>query len=444
MVKCRKDINHYAINVRGLLMITMIIFIIFFIIILLLCISLYGFYVKYTLSRFLISVRKGRNKIIFMSLLCAIMLVCDGLSNHIFNLLQEQVVRSNMGHVMISKNEPVENVIDSPLYIINRHEIMAIMRDDLYLKDKIDFISEQLLFSGIVVNCSNQRAINFSGMGISPESSIKIGAFDLTVSGSELSNIDIKGITLDKKLADSIKVAYGDIVKLIFINDRYEKIEFITHVRGVFISEMKGNEYGTIKIPFEMVNNFFGANVVSKINIILKNNEDINSVIANIKNRDEIKNFDFKVDSWVDSNNDIKSIIYFLYYNLFFLKVIFAIFSFFLINRIISNSVDSSIEDISILNNLGMWRSYFCRIFLLEGLFIGFVISGLSLVIAMFFSFLINISLIHMPLSTGESYQLFVLWSDEYSYMYTVLLLISSFIASIHPAIKAVKSQHSV
>lgn len=423
---------------------TMIIFIVFFIIILLLCISLHGFYIKYTLSRFLISLRKGVGKIIFISLLCAIMLVCDGVSNHIFNLLQEQVVRSNTGHVMISKKESIKNAINSPLYIPNRHEIVTIMQDDLYLKDKIDFISEQLLFSGIIVNCSNQRAINFSGMGISPESSIKIGAFDLTVSGSELSNIDIKGITLDKKLADSIKVAYGDVVKLIFINDKHEKIEFITHVRGVFISEMKGNEYGTIKIPFEMVNNFFGANVVSKINIILKNSEDVNSVIANIKNRDVIKNLDFKVDSWVESNNDIKSIIYFLYYNLFFLKVILVIFSCFLINRIISSSVDSSIEDISILNNLGMWRSYFCRIFLLEGLFIGLVISSLSLVIAMFFSFLINMSLIHMPLSTGESYQLFVLWSDEYNYMYTALLLISSFIASIHPAIKAIKSQHSV
>ncbi|MCW2258481.1 hypothetical protein M2263_004572 [Providencia alcalifaciens] len=69
----------------------------------------------------------------------------------------------------------------------------------------------------------------------------------------------------------------------------------------------------------------------------------------------------------------------------------------------------------------------------------GFVISSLSLVIAMFFSFLINISLIRIPLSTGKSYQLSVLWSDEYSSMYTVLLFISSFVASIHPAIKAVK-----
>ncbi|WP_083880270.1 FtsX-like permease family protein [Providencia burhodogranariea] len=119
-----------------------------------------------------------------------------------------------------------------------------------------------------------------------------------------------------------------------------------------------------------------------------------------------------------------------------------ATFSFFLINKIVSNSVNSSIEDISILNTLGMWMPYFCRIFLLEGLFIGIVISCSSLVIAMFFSFLINISLISMPLSTGESYQLFVLWSYEYSSMYIVLLLISSFMASIHPAIKAVKSQH--
>ncbi|EKT62332.1 hypothetical protein [Providencia burhodogranariea] len=301
-------------------MIIFIIFIIFFIMILLLCISLYGFYIKYILSRFLISLRNGKNKIIFISLLCAIMLVCDGVSNHIFNLLQEQVVRSNMGHVMISKKESVDNAIDSPLYILNRHEIMAIMKNDLYLKDKIDFVSEQLLFSGIIVNCSNQRAINFSGMGISPESSIRIGAFDLTVSGSELSNVDIKGITLDKKLADSIKVAYGDIVKLVFINDKYEKIEFITHIRGVFISEMKGNEYGTIKIPFEMVKKFFGANVVSKINIILKDSKDINSVISNIKNRDEFKSFDYKLDSWIESNSDIKSTIYFLYYNLFFLK----------------------------------------------------------------------------------------------------------------------------
>lgn len=408
--------------------------------------DLRGFYINHMVFRLLVFFPNNRNNIIFLTLLCSIILISNGVSNDILRLLQEQVVRSNVGHVVISQKARLENGTKYPNKIIKSNEIIKLIKSDTYLLDNIDFISERMEFAGVIINLSNQLAVNFSGMGISPESSIKIGAFDVTVSGSELSNVDISAITVDKRIADRINVGYGDLVKLIITNDKNEKVEFITHIRGVFNSEMNSREYGIVKLPLETAGKLLETNAASMINIMVTDSENISSVISRIEIISESSKLDLTINSWVENNPDIKSIIYFFHYYLFFLKSIVVIFTFFIINRMITNSVDFSLRDISILNKLGMWRSSFGLIFLLEAMLYIFIISFFSIIIAIVISWLINLSAISIPLSTGGNYQLYILWSDEYSSVRTIplLLSISSIIASSYPIMKAINSQRSL
>ncbi|MEY2345414.1 hypothetical protein I3679_021540 [Proteus mirabilis] len=82
---------------------------------------------------------------------------------------------------------------------------------------------------------SIKKTVLFSGLAIEPKSLLTIGAYDLTVSGSELSHVRRTEITIDKFIADAININYGDLVNVVFIHNN-EKwyyqlmyVVFLTH-----------------------------------------------------------------------------------------------------------------------------------------------------------------------------------------------------------------------
>lgn len=94
------------------------------------------------------------------------------------------------------------------------------------------------------------KTVLFSGLAIEPKSLLTIGAYDLTVSGSELSHVRRTEITIDKFIADAININYGDLVNVIFIHNN-EKMVLPTYVRGIFNTQINSYPYAMIKVPLE-------------------------------------------------------------------------------------------------------------------------------------------------------------------------------------------------
>lgn len=416
-------------------MVNIIIFILILVLILLLMSSLNKFYIKYTITSLFNSIWRSKKIIILIVLLCVITFMYQGFSHHVASLLQEQAAYSNAGHIKLYKQGYLEqeNNRYADHKIENSDEIITLLKNDTELMEQIDEIAMQLNFSGLLINPKNNLSVYFSGLGISPEAAIKFGSFDVTLLGSELSNIKNKAITVDESLAHLIKLDYDNLVNLFFIDDENHNNVFSTHVRGVFKSEIKSEYYSLIKIPLQTAMRLTRSRGVSSIAILLKNNYHIEDVIKKINLLNEENKLNLHVVSWIDSHANIKSTITFFYFSLSFLNLLIVIFSFFLIYSLIIKSVYLAMDDIVELNRLGIWKFSYLRIFILEGILLSIVISIISLLLGILFSWGINIREISLPLANGERYSLFIRWDWQYYFILKIpfLLVLSSLIATI-------------
>ncbi|HEK1809282.1 TPA: hypothetical protein SMR66_002062, partial [Proteus mirabilis] len=324
-----------------------IIFISIFILIGLLSSSLSWFYIKYTLGLLYITLSHFYRNLCFIVLLCVAISILEGFYHHLTLLLKEQVAYSNLGHIEIYKTDNKQDITNKKDYleITNAEEIIHLLTYDKQLLEKIQVISPQIIFSGMIENVINKKTALFSGLAIEPKSLLTIGAYDLTVSGSELSHVRRTEITIDKFIADAININYGDLVNVVFIHNN-EKMVLPTYVRGIFNTQINSYPYAMIKIPLETLQYIKKSKSVSKINILLKNVHDIDSVIAKITRINKEKSLNLQVIPVIERQSYIISIVTFFKWSMLLLYSIIAIYYYFLVNKIIIITIKKAIGDL--------------------------------------------------------------------------------------------------
>ncbi|HGN1329451.1 TPA: hypothetical protein ACKRF0_002456 [Proteus mirabilis] len=416
-----------------------IIFISIFILIVLLSSSLSWFYIKYTLGLLYTTLSYFYRSLCFIVLLCVAISILDGFYHHITLLLKEQVAYSNLGHIEIYKTDNKENIANKKEYIeiTNAEEIIHLLTNDKQLLEKIHVISPQIIFSGMIENVINKKTILFSGLGIEPKSLLTIGAYDLTVSGSELSDVRKTEITIDKFIADAININYGDLVNVIFIHNN-EKMVLPTYVRGIFNTQINTYPYAMIKTSLETLQYIKKSKTVSKINILLKNVHDMDSVIAKITMINKEKSLNLQVIPVIERQSYIISIVTFFKWSMLLLYTIVVIYYYFLVNKIIIITIKKSISDLFEFNRLGIWQGGFSRLFILLAIFITITLSITILLIHQLLSWLINLKQINITISDNNSYSLMIPWLWQYDAMFKIalLLLFSAVIASCNSIFK--------
>ncbi len=289
----------------------------------------------------------------------------------------------------------------------------------------------------MIENVINKKTMLFSGLGIEPKSLLTIGAYDLTVSGSELSDVRKTEITIDKFIADAININYGDLVNVIFIHNN-EKMVLPTYVRGVFNTQINTYPYAMIKTSLETLQYIKKSKTVSKINILLKNVHDMDSVIAKITRINKEKSLNLQVIPVIERQSHIISIVTFFKWSMLLLYTIVVIYYYFLVNKIIIITIKKSIGDLLEFNRLGIWQGGFSRLFILLAIFITITLSITILLIHQLLSWLINLKQITISLSDNNSYSLMIPWLWQYDAMFKIalLLLFSAVIASCNSIFK--------
>lgn len=419
-----------------------IIFISIFILIVLLSSSLSWFYIKYTLGLLYITLSHFYRNLCFIVLLCVAISILEGFYHHLTLLLKEQVAYSNLGHIEIYKTDNKQDITNKKDYleITNAEEIIHLLTYDKQLLEKIQVISPQIIFSGMIENVINKKTVLFSGLAIEPKSLLTIGAYDLTVSGSELSHVRRTEITIDKFIADAININYGDLVNVVFIHNN-EKMVLPTYVRGIFNTQINSYPYAMIKIPLETLQYIKKSKSVSKINILLKNVHDMDSVIAKITRINKEKSLNLQVIPVIERQSYIISIVTFFKWSMLLLYSIIAIYYYFLVNKIIIITIKKAIGDLFEFNRLGIWRGSFSRLFILLAIFMTITISITILLINQLLSWLINLKQINISLSDNNSYSLMIPWLWQYDAMFKIPLLLF-FSATIASCISIFKVSH--
>ncbi|WP_427123889.1 hypothetical protein [Proteus mirabilis] len=252
-----------------------------------------------------------------------------------------------------------------------------------------------------------------------------------------MSHVRRTEITIDKFIADAININYGDLVNVVFIHNN-EKMVLPTYVRGIFNTQINSYPYAMIKVPLETLQYIKKSKSVSKINILLKNVYDMDSVIAKITRINKEKSLNLQVNPVIERQSYIIFIVTFFKWSMLLLYSIIAIYYYFLVNKIIIITIKKAISDLFEFNRLGIWRGGFSRLFILLAIFMTITISITTLLIHQLLSWLINLKQINISLSDNNSYSLMLPWLWQYDAMFKIplLLFFSATIASCNSIFK--------
>ena len=258
-------------------------------------------------------------------------------------------------------------------------------------------------------------------------------------------------VVLGEKLAHKLGVFVGDEVTLISPNGKITAFGSVPRIKsyqvvGVFNMGMHEYDANYIFMPLEAAQKYFGLkDAVSIIDVTLTDDR----LLSELRNLIEKSvSLDAYVYDWKQTNSaffnaiDVERNVMFL-----ILTLIILVAAFNIITGLIMLVKDKS-RDIAVLRTMGATRSMIMRIFMMDGAFIGFVGTGLGVVLGLLFCY--NIENIRQflqrisgrELFSSEIYFLSQLPAkvDNTEVLIVVLMsLILSFLATIYPAYRAAK-----
>jgi putative ABC transport system permease protein len=364
-----------------------------------------------------------------------------GLIDYSFWILKEQTIRTNIGHIQIYNQAYFDTSNKNKSLIDNYRTLKADILSHPELARDISTISGQLEFTGVLSQYENETSSYFSALGVEPLPALKLGSFDKLVSGSDLSRVKKDEITLGSGLANTLNARYGDWLDALVVNTKGGQGALSLRVRGVFTSGIKDYDDVAMKIPLDTAQHIMGTDGVSKVLILLKD-EEVAAFSDRLRKFIADKKLPLIVKDWKDASlfyQQVEGLLSGIY---FFIKLIVALIVIFMISNAMTMNIVERTREITTLRAIGLKPYHVTRLFLLEGIFIGVIGAAGSLAVGYGIASAINLYGIAMPPSPGQSegYTAFIKTSSrELVWITLVLPVLTASVASVLPALRAAR-----
>ncbi|HFZ0929492.1 TPA: ABC transporter permease [Klebsiella aerogenes] len=369
---------------------------------------------------------------------CAIFLY-GGFINYSFLILKEQTIRTNIGHVQIYNRTYFETANKNKSLISDYATLKNKILHNADFSNEISTIAGQLEFTGIISHYESETSNYFSAQGVEPLPALKLGAFDKIVFGSDLSRVKHNEVTIGSGLAKTLDSHYGDWLDVMAVNIAGGQGAISVKLRGVFESGIKDYDDVVIKMPLETAQRIMGTDGVSKI-VILLNNDDVTSFVKKMREYIADQHLPLIVKDWKENSIFYQQVEGMLSGIYFFIKLIVALIVVFMIGNSMTMNIVERTREITTLRAIGLQSSRVTRLFWMEGIYIGIFGALGSLFFGFTIAAIINISGIAMPPSPGQSvgYTAFIKTNDvELIWVTMILPILTSVVASIIPAYRA-------
>jgi len=364
-----------------------------------------------------------------------------GFINYSFWILKEQTIRTNIGHVQIYNKTYFDTANKNKSLIENYALLKRNLLNAPELANDISTISGQLEFTGIISHYENETSSYFAAQGVEPLPALKLGAFDKIVFGSDLSRIKHDEITLGSGLAKTLNAQYADWLDVMVVNTAGGQGALSLKLRGIFESGIKDYDDTAMKIPLDTAQHIMGTKGVSKI-LILLNNDEVGPFVAKLKQYITDNHLPLIVKDWKETSLFYQQVEGMLSGIYFFIKLIVALVVVFMIGNSMTMNITERTREITTLRAIGLKSLHVIQLFWLEGIFIGILGAVGSLVVGYGLAGLINLYGISMPPSPGQSvgYTAFIKINDiELIWITIVLPVLTATLASILPALRAAR-----
>lgn len=366
--------------------------------------------------------------------------IYGGFIDHAFWILKQQTVRMNVGHLQLYNPLYFQTANKNHSLIDNYQALKSEILNNPQLANDIATLSGQLEFTGVISQYENETSSYFSALGVEPLPALRLGSFEKRLSGSDLSRVKPHEIMLGSGLASTLNAHYGDWLDLLVVNSSGGQGALSLKLRGIFASGIKDYDDVALKVPLATAQQIMGTDSVSKILILLKNDEDLPAFRIKLQHYIDDNNVPLTIKSWRETSlfyQQVEGLLVAIY---FFIRVIVALIVIFMISNAMMMNITERTREITTLRAIGLKAGHIIRLLLLEGIFIGGLGGMGSLLLGFTLAGIINLQGIAMPPSPGQSqgYTAFIKTDNPTLIAMTLLLpVLTAALAAILPAVRA-------
>jgi lipoprotein-releasing system permease protein len=324
------------------------------------------------------------------------------------------------------------------------------------LKQNPDIESVTPVVEGQIMASSQGRAVGaqvfgFRGADIARKTDIqdkmKAGSLNAMVAG--------EGIVIGQRMAENMGLELGDTLTLISPEGRQTLAGLVPRMKaypvvGVFNFGMYAYDASLILMPFEEAQVYFklndaGLNRVSTLQVQLKHPDNVEATTRALRMQ---LGSNFRVYSWLETNRSIFDALKVQRNVMFIILTLIIIVAAFNIISSLVMLVKEKGRDIAILRSMGATRGMVHRIFILSGMSVGVMGTGLGVVFGLLLA--VNIDRIRQWIEQASGgkilaeqlYFLSTLPSDVNAFEVMGIVLMAlclSFLAALYPARRAAK-----
>ena len=353
-----------------------------------------------------------------------------------FEGLRESTIRTQLGHLQIYADGYWEKrVSDLESVLIEDPEEVEERIAEL---PGVSTVTHRLTFSGL--GTTGDATVNVSVVGVDLEGEQEFSDFEILVEGRPLEPGDTEGGLIGEELRNGLGAKVGDWVTVLTssFDGIINAVDF--QVAGVVRSGSKEYDSVFVKVPIELAQRARETGKVERIIVLLEDTDDLPELLPRIE--EVLAGFDreFEIRRWDELAGFYEAVVA-LYTGLFrvFAGIVGVVVMFSVANTM-TMAVFERTGEIGALRAIGARRSTLVTMFLLEGLGVGLIGSGLGVAASWLLAGAVEaIGGIPMPPPPGmtQGFQAYFSITGGVLLSAFAVTLVATLVSSVYPAFAA-------
>ena len=360
-------------------------------------------------------------------------LLAGGFIAWIFAQMREDTIHSQLGHIQIVRPGYFEKGIADPYAFLLPEQ--SAEQGAVQKMDGFGSLAPRLSFSGLVSH--EDTSIAFVGEGIDPEREKPISSRVTIVSGRDLAKDNENSALLGEGLARSLGVEAGDMVVLLATaaNGSASAVEVV--VAGTFATISKEYDDSALRLPIQIARKLMKVKGATSWVVLLDKTERTDESARHLV--DVLPGEKYQVIPWSDLADFYNKTVVLFSKQVNVVKFIIGVIIVLTISNTQMMSVLERTREIGTSLAIGQRRRAVLRMFVAEGVLIGLVGGILGVALGYVFAHLISSIGIPMPPPPGMARGFLgeILIVPELALEALILALVTTFLASVLPALKA-------
>lgn len=388
-----------------------------------------------------------RNKVRSVVIIISITLgICAGIFVWSFygGMVNQRIlaaIKTESSHIQLHHKSFLENP-DEQYNIVDAKKITGEIRR----LEEVEAVSDRILFNAMVSSAQTGSGIRIIGIDTDKEKSVT-NLFSKITEGSYFENNSKAPVVVGKELAEKLSVRLGSKIVLTLQRTDGTITSGLFKIEGLYKTSNSGFDAVNVFVRQEDLQVLAGIedSASHEIAVLLRNNEDLDSINAFLKQR--YSNLDVKTwrelmpeVSVIESTMDL--------YMFIFMGIILSAMVFGIVNTMLMVVLER-VKEMGMLMAIGMNKLKVLWMILMETVLLALTggISGIMLgylLIAFFARKGINLSFLSNALDKiGYDNMVYPVIRLDVAAIVTVMVLIAGILASVYPAFKALQLKPS-